>query len=392
MKWINHEGQRLLMLRDPRHVAEHVALLPPEAAYALSLCDGTRDLPQVASDLVALTGLRVSTGWLAQLVDQLDEALMLDSPRYSQAVQELLAVYRSASYRDPALAGVAYPTDAMALSQLLDGFMARLPRETEQPDSHIRGLLSPHIDFQRGGATYAHVWRSARDAVRAADVVIIFGTDHAGGPGTVTFTRQHYTSPFGILPTDQAAIDEVQTSVGSQIFDEELHHRHEHAIELAAVWLQYIRGGPVALIPVLVGSFHPFTNGDAEPSAHHSFEDVVAALRRATAGRSTLVVTAGDLAHVGPEFGDVEPLDSKAKRALRIHDERLLRTLCTGNPEGFFALLHESRDEQRICGLPPTYLALRMLGSSSGRVVAYDQCSADPVDTSVVSVAGVVFR
>ena len=52
-----------------------------------------------------------------------------------------------------------------------------------------------------------------------------------------------------------------------------------------------------------------------------------------------------------------------------------------------------SRDQRRICGLTPIYLALRVLGEGvSGQVTAYDQCPADPMGGSLVSVAGVIWQ
>ena len=34
----------------------------------------------------------------------------------------------------------------------------------------IRGLVSPHIDYQRGGLVYAQVWRAAAQAAREAEL------------------------------------------------------------------------------------------------------------------------------------------------------------------------------------------------------------------------------
>ncbi len=49
-------------------------------------------------------------------------------------------------------------------------------------------------------------------------------------------------------------------------------------------------------------------------------------------------------------------------------------------------------DRNNVCGLPPIYLALRLLGETAGETVAYDQCPADEENTSWVSVAGMVWR
>ena len=49
-------------------------------------------------------------------------------------------------------------------------------------------------------------------------------------------------------------------------------------------------------------------------------------------------------------------------------------------------------DSNDVCGLPPIYLSLRLLGKTRGETIAYDQCPADEQDTSWVSVAGMLWR
>src|SRR5207248_2573323 len=158
-------------------------------------------------------------------------------------------------------------------------------------------------------------------------------------------------------------------------FEEELHHRREHSIELAAVWLHHVRGGaPCPVVPILCGSFHPYTEGELDAAADARIEAAVRAIRAATAGRRTLVVAAADLAHVGPAFGDAEGFDATARAALARADAELLRAVCAGDAEGFLGQLRAERDRRKICGLPPIYLMLRLLGPATGEVVAYDQC------------------
>jgi len=45
----------------------------------------------------------------------------------------------------------------------------------------------------------------------------------------------------------------------------------------------------------------------------------------------------------------------------------------------------------RISGLPPTYVALRLMGAVEGELAGYAQCPADDEGTSVVSICGMVF-
>src|SRR5690606_22699686 len=172
-----------------------------------------------------------------------------------------------------------------------------------------RAIISPHIDYPRGGKVYSKVWQRAKTAVLEADLVIILGTDHNGGLGTFTLTRQPYATPYGVLPTDTDLVDELAAAIGEEAaFAEELHHRKEHSIELSAVWLHYLyqQAGidPKPMVPILCGSFHHFVMNGAHPAQDDLLGTAVTTLQRATADKKVLIVASVDFAHVGPAFGD----------------------------------------------------------------------------------------
>jgi hypothetical protein len=258
----------------------------------------------------------------------------------------------------------------------------------------IRGLISPHIDYQRGGPVYAEVWRAAAQAAREADLVLLFGTDHQGSDGTLTLTRQSYATPWGVLPTDGEVVEALARALGEDwVFAEELYHRSEHSIELAAVWLHFVRGGgPVPVVPILCGHFGAFVEGRADPAGHRPFAIAVDLLHKVMASRRTLVVAAADLAHAGPAFGDAHGVDFIARAQLRNADERLLATVYAGDAAAFFEQLRQEGNRRHVCGLPPIYLALRLLEEARGEPAGYAVCPADPQGTSVVTIAGVILR
>ena len=392
-EWVTANGDMCLALRDPDELLAGTALIPAGLAPVLELCDGEHSLAAMQAALSVRYGMSLPTALLESLIQQLDEALLLESERAQAARHDALEAYRNAPFRPPALAGTSYPADPDALTTMLDGFVSSVEPNSGSDQSAIRGLLSPHIDYERGGPVYAHTWQHAQQAVREADVVVIFGTDHAGSPGMLTPTRQDYATPWGVLPTDQDAIDRFEAAWGSEsMYDEELHHRREHSIELAAIWLHYMRqGDPVALVPILCGSFLPFTAGDAHPQDCPQLAGSIAALTDALAGKRVLVVAAADLAHMGPAFGDPQSLDRQEKEALKGFDRVLLDAMCRGDSEGFLGHLRQSKDKQKVCGLPPIYAALQLLGPTTGRVLDYAQCPADGMAGSVVSVAGLVW-
>ena len=230
-------------------------------------------------------------------------------------------------------------------------------------------------------------------AAREADLAIIFGTDHSGGLGKVTLTRQNYATPYGVLPTERGIVDQLAVALGEEAaFDEELHHRNEHSIELAIVWLHHARDGrAIKVVPILCGSFAHFVAGQADPATDDAIEKVTTVLREAMRGRKALVVAAADLAHVGPAF-DGRPVTAEGQAKLRLADNAILQEMATGGADGFFRQLKAMEDSNNVCGLPPIYLSLRLLGATKGEMVAYDICPADEDDTSWVSVAGMLWR
>ena len=49
-------------------------------------------------------------------------------------------------------------------------------------------------------------------------------------------------------------------------------------------------------------------------------------------------------------------------------------------------------DRRNVCGLSPIYLALRLLGQTTGQRAGYERCPADQEGGSWVSVCGVLLE
>jgi hypothetical protein len=95
---------------------------------------------------------------------------------------------------------------------------------------------------------------------------------------------------------------------------------------------------------------------------------------------------------MGPAFGDPYGLDYIGQAKLRSADERLLETVYAGDAAAFYKELRDEGDRRHVCGLPPIYLALRLLGETSGEPAGYAVCPADQQGMSFVTIAGVILR
>jgi AmmeMemoRadiSam system protein B len=426
-----HAGRPYYLLRDPQQIADGQMLIPQHLGPILALCDGTLSSEAIGDSVRRSYGLPVSDAQVAELLDALDAAALLDNGVYAQRVASARAAWRAAKARPMAHAGAGYAESKRGLARQLNSFLSHA-RDVEPAKVEWRagvGLLSPHIDYRRGGHTYARVWKRA---VREAEVAVVFGTDHYGDD-PVTLTRVPYATPYGVLPLDLPVLDGVEQAVAALAGAEapyagELRHRTEHSLELVLTWLHHMRGGmPLPVAPILVGSI---ARGRA--AANGLPAAVVEAVRRATAGRRALFVASGDLAHVGPAFQG-EPLDGAGKQRIRHDDGRLIQQMERGDAEGFLNEIRRTDNGNNVCGVAPIYFTMGCVaaagahnspgkaqqtqaaigagsngfgpasasGTGNGRVsplplegetVSYAVCPADEEESSIVSIAGLFFR
>ena len=390
--WVRNQGETYLYLRDPIRVSEATLALPQPLAPLLAFLDGTRDLSEIRAAMAIRAGLSLTDEDVRSIIGQLDQALMIENGAYQDARRRVLNDFRAADHRPMSHAGAVYPESASELDATLDGWLARFPSDPDEPkpDGDLVGMLCPHIDYERGHATYAKLWNQARDDLADVELAIVLGTDHYGGPRRVTPTMQSYATPYGVLPTDLEAVEAIAGALGESAFDEELHHRGEHSIELALVWLHHFaRGMEISVAPVLCGSFHEFVNGgSSRPEDDPELNAVLDALRDVVRRRRTLIIAAGDLAHVGPAFGDSVGLDVVSRAKLKVDDARSMSAVCAGDADRFLDISAAESDRRKICGLSPIYLMLRLLEGASGPYMGYDQRPADEADASAVSIAG----
>ncbi len=392
---VQQGGQQGILLRDPLRLSDQAIFVPLSLAPLLELCDGTRDEAGLRASLMVRAGVQLASTTLERILAQLDEALLLDNERFAEARAKALQDFRTATLRPPVMAGESYPGDPEGLEDTLNSYLESVDQREagdEMEEAEPRGLISPHIDYDRGGMVYAQVWRHAAETMRNAELAIVLGTDHMGGDAILTLTHQRYATPWGALPTANHLVDKVARELGTDVvFGDELHHRGEHSIELAVVWLHYFLGdSECQLLPVLCGSFDRFMEGEESPSGDPQISDALEVIKEAISSQKTIVVAAGDLAHVGPAFGDRYAIDILDRGRLKTADEALMASICAGDEEGFFQQVKAEGDRWRICGLPPIYLALRLLGDTRGVVTGYAQCPADQQQSSFVSICGIL--
>jgi hypothetical protein len=383
----------LVWLYDAARLTPAVIRLPRAWVPLLGLFDGRSTVTMMAAAVRQAVGRDVvSADFLLDLARHLDEAMLLEGPRLEAHLRPL----REAPVREPACIG-CYEAEPVKLREqlrrLFDG-----PRGPGEPgplraDDRLRAALIPHIDYRRGGATYAHGFKEVVERSDAT-VFVIIGTSHYGPRHRFVLTRKHFRTPLGVIETDQGYVDRLAEIWGERAFADELLHLPEHSIELHAVLLQCLLEGrrPFRIVPLLVGSFADCVVEGTAPDERPDVHLMVQALRRAEAACQERVfyLISGDLAHIGPKFDDPDPVHPEQLEHSKRQDQELLRRLAAGDRSGFFRVLHEEGDGRRICGFPPSYTLLAALAPDGGRLLDYDQYVA-PDGHESVSFASMTF-
>lgn len=421
---IDANGQKLLALADPSGIAPGVVTLPPFGAAVIELCDGSRTRDEIAAEFLARYRRPLPKESLEALLQKLDDALMLDSTRFRLHCARLFAEFAELDTRPAYSAGVRYPKEPDALRRLiLDAFAPPngpgLPATPSAAASPARVLLAPTVDFTRGGPAYAWVYRSLLEMAKLPSLIVLIGCDHSAHDPIVTLTRKHLATPLGTLETDGKLVETLiadaaarSEALGELLTRDESHHRGEHSLEFQAAWVSFAlewrrQQGldqdvpPPQILPILCGSLHELAvnppSRDNKLELHQTTRliDEFAILlqqrigERQAAGQSTLWIGAADLAHVGPRFGDAEPLIESDRDSLERRDRETLKPVLSGDAQSFLGELRRERDRRRVVGLGTIYMLLQAARPTGGKIRCYAQCSVDT--GSYISTASLQF-
>lgn len=159
-------------------------------------------------------------------------------------------------------------------------------------------------------------------------------------------------------------------------------------------FLQYILSGKrdFKIVPILCNSFFRLVEQGKSPSEDEKitvFLDSISGIV-SELGESVCVIAGADMAHVGPKFGDREPVNEHKLNTIKERDIVSLEHSESMDAEGFYRSVEEEKDWRRICGLSPIYSLLRTVGASRGKILDYDQ-ALEPDTGSVVSFGSVAF-
>jgi MEMO1 family protein len=380
---------RCVVLMDTFGLAAKPIRIRIEELPWLQWFDGGFSLRDIHAHVIAESGGQLAPlEALLSLVEKLEEGLYLDGPRFREK-------FASEPVRRPSCLGCYDPDPAVLRKQLKRHFTHRegpgLPGD-RKPDGTLCAALVPHIDYKRGGRTFAWGFKEVFERTDASLFVII-GTSHHSGH-RFTLTRKDFWTPLGIVPTDQNYIDRLVAHYGDGLFDDEMCHLPEHSIELEVVFLKYLyeKKREFRIVPLVVGTFQDCVETGLSPAAQNDIGRMVKALRKVEEETNEPVcyLISGDLAHIGPKFEDPDPVNAAFLKHSREKDLEILRQTAAADAAGYFQVVADEGDRRRICGLPPTYTFLEAVRPARGKLLHYDQY-VDPKGHESVSFASVAF-
>lgn len=252
--------------------------------------------------------------------------------------------------REPAVAGLFYPSDEAALRQEVRRLLAAA--DDRQASVRPKALIVPHAGYVYSGPVAARAYQLLAPLRRVIRRVVLLGPAHRVPlRGMAVPSAETFATPLGRVPLDR---DGVEALLGlADVIESDRAHAGEHCLEVQLPFLQCLLDDFRAL-PVLVGGCPP--------------ESVATAIDLAWGGDETLVVISSDLSHYLP-YGQAVDVDRRTADRILARQARLGDEDACG-AQAINGLLRSARG----AALDLDLLDLRNSGDTAGdrsRVVGY---------------------
>jgi AmmeMemoRadiSam system protein B len=371
------DGQQVFVVQCPIGISSAPLCLMPGFAPIVVQFDGSRTNDEIVAQF-APQGLTQEI--LQQLVQHLDDHLFLANARFFSAEKMTREAFEGSPVRPAALAGGGYPVDKGSLEALVTGYLE--PFEVPHEKRSLSCLITPHIDYRRGGACYGAAY--PRLAECDVDLFILIGTAHQYSSLLYHLCAKDFESPLGRHQCDVDFVTKLAQRYGvERSFKDQYLHRREHSLELQLPFLGAVRPG-ARIVPILVGGFHDMVQAGRYPEEWEKYESFAGALaelwrERTVRGEKVAFIAGVDMAHVGRSFGDQGALSPELMRDIAARDAQYLSAIERGDKRALFDHIAEDSDARRICGFPTMYTVLDVLH----RVGTHNQCEILRYDQAV---------
>lgn len=366
-------------------------LIPPPLVECLACFDGEQTSLDLRAALVRITG-QIQVGDVEKhLYDTLSQAGFLEDETFDAQRLQRLNEFAAAPKREASHAGSAYPDNVDDARKQISEFMQAAPAAASE-DSLV-GIAAPHVSPFGGWECYRDAYSALLPSYRDRTFVVL-GTSHYGEPDRFGLTRKPFVTPLGETITDTRLVDEIEGGAPDAVRMEDYCHAIEHSIEFQVLFLQYLYGPDIRILPILCGSFARSIYQGGKPEANERVQRFFDALGNIAAREDNqlLWVLGVDMAHMGRRYGDdlIARADQGEMTAVAERDRQRIDRLTQSDAAAFWELIQQNQDDLKWCGSAPMYTFLKVVPQARGTLRRYQQWNID--EQSVVSFAAIAFR
>ena len=378
-----------LYIRDPYHYSDATLLVPPPLVQALECFDGQQSALDLRAELVRITGEIQVSDIEKDLFGALDEAGFLENDRYREMKANREIEFAEEAERPAIFSGSAYPGNSAALSNLLANRVGGAAGNT-----NTIAIVAPHASPDGAWDSYRAAYRALPSREEARDkTFIILGTSHYGAPERFGLTRKKFVTPFGTSQTNTRLVVELQSEAPGAIRMEDYCHAVEHSIEFQVVFLQYLYGPDVEILPILCGPFVKSIYHGGMPEDNENVARFFGALSNIAARENERLfwILGVDMAHMGRRYGDSLRATANTGEMVAIErrDRERIERIEKADLREYWSLVQDGHDDLKWCGSAPLYTFLKTMPGLRGELLNYQHWQIDP--QSVVSFAAMQF-
>ncbi len=377
------DGKEFICLKDVEGIVDEIVALSPEAFFVAAHLDGRSEIVDIQAQFAKyFNGQIIYSDDITSLTEDLDKRGLLFTKNYEERKQKIDSDFKSSPVRPAHLRDKSYPADKQGLSEMINSFFdsdkGPSARPSKEKSRDLRACIAPHIDYMRGGFSYAHVYKQIAET-KPKRTFIILGVAHSSPPTPFTITEKDFETPNGNAPVNR----EITGKLVSEFNDStkyEIVHRTEHSIELEVTFLKAVLDYDFNIVPILCSSI----SRTDEPAV----KDFIARLSEFI-DSDTLIISGADLAHVGPRFGDPYQVTERLIEWMSQEDHKSIEHIKSCDADGFFDSVMYDGNRRKVCGLSSIYTTLKLLKSGKGELLNYAY-APDP-SGGIVSFASIVF-
>ncbi len=342
-----YQGIPVIFLRDPVGFIDEVIALPREIVFILAFMDGDHDLRDLQVEITRRTGQIVPLEEIQRLVEFLDEKGFLWSQRFEEFKERVYQKWFQQPYRLMAHANSAYPLEEERAKEFLEEILALVSLDKAQSP---KILIAPHIDLRVGAKAYALAYK--RFKLPPGARVIILGVGHYLDFPYSVLTKDILT-PFGNLRIDKGGLLYLANSKRIELFPDHIAHKLEHSVEFQSLFLHYLNGDNIAVLPFLIG---PYKIIKLNEDLVNNFLMALAEL----VDEKTYLVLGIDFCHLGYRYGDTFGVNEELKRKALGTDKALLESAFEGKKEEVEKIIL-SEEKMKICGSSCLFLLAKLI-------------------------------